>query len=521
MKNIFAILTIGMIITLSMTSCEDELEERYTNPDRTGEASIGKFFTKMLNNDRVRPSYWNVRTFLAPQTALYTQSVSFTNANQRYQQQLSYIDDFWRDYYTPTGSGIVAHLREMEKTYASLSDEEKTKEDVFMNAARIVYADQTSQMVDMFGDIPFSEAGSLNLTGQPGMAKFDDAAEIYTALLALLEENAAYFEAGNVNPTALTAFKKQDILFQGNLDGWRRYANSLRLRLLMRISFADESKAEVEVMTMLNNAGDYPLISDPSHDALLEALTTYSENMGNALTEITSHIAPEFLLDDVLKPANDPRIRVWFDKNANSGVQNADYFAMPSGISATEQETNINARKYAVLDSSTFLFNRAFPGIVFTSAETNFLKAEAFQRWGNSDDAENAYKQGVTDAVNFMFYLNRLGGGDEEDVTEEEINDLLNNATVAFTGTSAEKLDKIWTQKWLSFGFMQSIQSWAEVRRTDTPNLDFTPDTSTPNWNVPSSRLLYPSSEKTFNAENYARVAAEDIATGKIFWDVN
>src|SRR5690606_39186015 len=255
MKRLFAILFIGLTIVISVSSCEDELEERYTNPDQTSEPSIAKFFTKMLNNDRTRPSYWNVRTFLVMHPARFTQTASYTNSNQRYQQQLSYIDDYWRDYYTPTGSGVVAHLREMEKAYAELSDDEKAKADVFMRAARIVYADQTSQMVDMFGDIPFSEAGALNLTGEPSMAKFDDAAEIYATLLTLLEENAEYFELGDVESTALAAFEKQDILFQGSLDGWRRYANSLRLRLLMRISFVNESTAETEVMTLLNNPG--------------------------------------------------------------------------------------------------------------------------------------------------------------------------------------------------------------------------------------------------------------------------
>ena len=501
-------------------SCQDELEERYTNPDQTSEASIGKFFTKMLNNDRVRPSYWNVRTFLVMQPALYTQTVSYTNANRRYQQQLSYIDDFWRDYYTPTGSGIVAHLREMEKAYAALPAEEQSRADVFMTAASVIYADQTSQMVDLWGDIPFSEAGQLNLTGESVAPAFDDASEIYSTLLSQLEDAADYFATAQLESTVAAAFSKQDILLEGSLEQWRRYANSLRLRLLMRISFQDETKAETEVMEMLNNPDAYPLVDEAAYDVLLEPLTTYNDNMRNALVEVTSHIAPEFLLDDILKPANDPRIRVWFDKNSSEGVPNEDYFSMPSDISSTEQETNINQGKYAMLDSATFLFNRAFPGIVITSAEVNFLKAEAHQRWGNTGNAKTAYEQGVTDAVNFMFYLNSLGGGTEAEVTAEELTNLLASPSVVYTGTNDELLAKIWTQKWLSFGFMQSIQNWAEVRRTNTPSLTFIPDTSTPDSELPPSRLLYPNSEITYNAANYARVASDDIATGKIFWDV-
>lgn len=520
MKKLYAIFFIGLFIMISLTSCQDELEERYTNPDQTSEASIGKFFTKMLNNDRVRPSYWNVRTFLVMHPALYTQSVSYTNSNQRYQQQLSYIDDFWRDYYTPAGSGIVAHLREMEKTYLALPAEEQAREDIFMFAARVVYADQTSQMVDLWGDIPFSEAGQLNLNGEGVAPKFDDASEIYATLLSQLEKAADYFATTELESTVAAAFAKQDILLEGNLDRWARYANSLRLRLLMRISFQDEAKAQTDVMEMLNNPDAYPLVDEPAYDVLLEPLTTYNDNMRNALTEVSSQIAPEFLLDDILKPANDPRIRVWFDKNSSGGIPNEDYVSMPSDLSSTEQETNISQGKYAILDSATFQFNRAFPGIVINSAEVNFLKAEAYQRWGNTGDAKIAYEQGVTDAVNFMFYLNSLGGGTEEEITPEELTNLLASPSVAYAGTNDELLAKIWTQKWLSFGFIQSIQSWAEVRRTNTPSLTFLPDPSTPDAELPPSRLLYPSSEITYNAANYDRVASNDVATGRIFWDV-
>jgi hypothetical protein len=109
-----------------LTSCQDRLEEQYINPEKTTEASIGKFFTTMLDNRRVRADYWNIRTFLLVHPAVYTNTVSYTNVNNRYQQQLNYLDDFWKDYYTPnyydqnrpTGGagGVMAHMREIEKT---------------------------------------------------------------------------------------------------------------------------------------------------------------------------------------------------------------------------------------------------------------------------------------------------------------------------------------------------------------------------------------------------------------------
>jgi hypothetical protein len=338
--------------------------------------------------------------------------------------------------------------------------------------------------------------------------------------LAGLEEAAEYFATASLEPLAASAFSKQDILLQGSLDNWRRYANSLRLRALMRISYQDESTAQTDIMEMLNSPESYPLVDDKAYDILLHPLTTYTDFMRNAVSELNSHLAPEFLLEEVLKPANDPRIRVLFDKNTTTaGVHNADYYAMPTNITSNVQEDNIGKGNYAILDSATFLFNTQFPGIVITSSEVNFLKAEAFQRWGSTLDAQIAYEKAVTDAVNFNFYLNELGGGSET-VTSTEISVLLAAPTVLYAGTSDEKLIKIWTQKWLSFGFMQSVQSWSDLRRTKYPVLTFTADNSTEGFQLPSSRLVYPPNEKTYNAENYARVATNDVGTAKIFWDV-
>jgi hypothetical protein len=513
------------LIMAGLIACEDKLEEQYLNPERTTEGSIGKFLTRMIDNRRLRPDYWNVRTFLVMHPGVYTNSVSYVNTTKRYQQQLNYLDDFWKDFYTPNGTGaggIIPHMREIERLYNGLTDDEKVAADPYLHAARIITYDQTSQMVDLWGDIPYSEAGMLNLTGETTAPKFDSGQEIYAQLLNGLEESAAYFSNASLDPLVASAFSKQDILLQGNLDKWERLANSLRLRLLMRISFQDENRAKTEVLEMLNTPASYPLLDESTFNVLLTPLTTYTDNMRNALTEVTSHLAPEFLLEDVLKPANDPRIRVLFDKNVSGGVQNADYNSMPADAPSSVQETNIAAGKYAVLDSATFINNTQFPGILMTASEVNFLKAEALERWGSTADAQMAYEKAVTQSVDFMFYLNASNttADDEAPVTAEEKADLLAAPTVVYAGTQQQKLEKIWTQKWVSFGFIQSIQSWAEVRRTKYPMLEFVTDNSTPGSELPPSRLLYPGSEKTYNAENFSNVSSKDTPNTKIFWDV-
>jgi hypothetical protein len=527
-KIIIRLFTAGALVA-GLAACEDQLEDKYNNPEQTTEASLEKFFTRLLDNDRVRPAYWNVRTFLVLHPGLYTQTSSFINSNKRYQQQLSYTEQRWTDYFTTggNGSGVVAHYREMQKAYNLLSEEDQANADVYMNAAKVVYLDQTLQMVDLWGDIPFSQAGALNLSGSVVAPKFDDAQDIYMTAIQGLEDAASYFANASIDPLTQTTFNKQDILLKGSLDKWRRYSNSLRLRALMRISFQNETKAQTDVMEMLNDPTQYPLISDASQEVLLQPLTTNTNDLRNALVEVSANLAPEFIVEEILKPSSDPRLRFLYDKGATTaGVPHADYKAIPTNATSAAQEDAISKGLYSVVDSSTFLNNSKFPGIVFTAAEVSFLKAEAFERWGSSASAEEAYKTGIQQSMTLYTTLNSAGatarGASAEDaITQGERDAMLATPLVAYTGTTDEKLEKIWTQKWLHLGFMQSTETWAEFRRTNFPAITFVPDNNTPGFEMPPTRLLYPASEKTYNSANYEAVKSEDTSTGKLFWDVD
>lgn len=529
MKKSYIKLALAAVCLTVATACEDMLEDKYQNPERTTQGDIGKFFTTMQDNNRVRPQYWEIRTFVGEHTGKYTQLLSFQNAPKRYQINSGYTEQRWSDYYTRSGngSGVIAQYREIMKLYEEMDAETQARNEVFIQAANVVLLDQTSQIVDLWGDIPFSQAGGLNSTGSVVLAAYDDAQAIYNYTLEKLEEASTFFASATLTSDVAKTFSKQDIVLAGNLDKWRRYTNSLRLRLLMRISFVDEARAETEIMEMLNNPAQYPLVDEAGQNVLLHPLTNNTGDLNNALIEGSSIAATEAVLDEVMKPANDPRIRVFYDKgmeNLPGGVQvpNPDYYALPVDAASEVQADILSKGKYAPLDSQTFRFNRKLPGTLINSSEVHFLRAEAFERWGSTDDAAEAYETALRHSIAFYFYLNDLGDGDEIAPTEMEITDFLSSPTVAYTGTQEEKLEKIWTQKWLNFGFLQSVQAWAEMRRTNTPDLTFVSDPATPLATMPpTGRLLYPQNEIIYNAANYEAVAAEDKIDSKIFWDVD
>ncbi|WP_207423121.1 SusD/RagB family nutrient-binding outer membrane lipoprotein [Desertivirga brevis] len=528
-KILFALCLLAGSATL-LSGCKEQLEEKYFNPERSTEANVSGLFSSMLNNDRVRPSYYNVRTFLAQHAIVYGQTGGFSNSNRVYEQNDNYSSAYWNDFYTSTvnGGGVLALYREMENAYAALPESDKASNEIFLKAASVILYDEASKLVDLWGDIPFSEAGSLNATSTLKYPKYDDQRELYNTFISGLDAAATYFATAKTT----SSFNRHDILLSGNVDNWRRYANSIRLRLLMRISNVDEAMARTEILKMLGNPAQYPLVdgggvsnyNPATSDILLRPLRTNNETLNSALTEVSTYWAPDYMLNTVMLPANDPRIPVMFDKFGRTVngvfIPNPTYRAMPIGTPA-EQQTLIFT-EYAILDSATFLQNRMIPGVVITAPEVNFIKAEAFQRWG-SGDAKTTYDLALRQSINFYYYLNSIndaGGRKETMPASSVIDNFVNNSSVNYSGTDAQKLAKIYTQKWLHLGFLQANQAWSEYRRTNTPTLTFPVQTQV-GLESPPTRLLYPAVEKTFNAANYEAVKAEDTRTTKIFWDVN
>ncbi|OQP53657.1 SusD/RagB family nutrient-binding outer membrane lipoprotein [Niastella populi] len=534
-KTVQHIILLVLLVAVTITGCRKKLADLYYDADKTVQPSIEKFFTQMLDNDRVHPSYWNVRTFIALHTGVYTQLIGYLNYTTSYQQNAGYTQDRWNDFYRPGtagdggNGGIMAHYRLIESLYNSIEDDQqKANAAVFEMAARVVMYDQASQLVDCWGDIPFSEAGRVNTSGGSMLPGFEAASNVYNTILDGLKNAALYFSGATLSPAAHAAFTKQDILLNGQLGKWQRYANSLRLRLLMRLSYVDETRAKTEVLTIINNPDQFPLVDGASNympattDVLQQPLANYVEDLHNALSEVFNYSAPDHLLNKAMKPANDPRIPVMFDKygrtEGDQFIPNADYNGLPVSFNAEQQQVNLG--RYAILDSATFLYNSKLPGIVITAPEVNFLKAEAWERWGGGD-AKSAYETAIRQSIAFYYYLNSLNTITRMPLAQPSaaaIDNFIQDDQVSYTGTANELLAKIWLQKWVHFGFLQSVQAWAEYRRTKHPLLQFYPSTL-PGYEWPPSRLVYPSSETSYNT-NYITVKDKDVRTGRIFWDV-
>lgn len=528
MKRIF-IDTLVFLFLMSMTlSCRKKIESDYLNPAITIKGSIGALFTGMLINARIHPTYYNMATLVLPTTAVFSQFVATSPSTLMYVPSMDYIESRWVDFYDGkynpiqdidynyNGSGILSNFREMQTTYAAISPDKQSLQDIFLACGRVVLYDQTAQVIDYWGDIPFSKAGTINTPSRSiSYAAFDDAAHLYDSLISGLKELNTYFDTAKMAPESRSSFAKQDILLGGNVASWRKYANSLRLRLLMRISYWNEAKAKAEVMTMLSDPKTYPLITDNANNVTLQ------ESPPNLRSDLLAALrgspyAPAYMLDTLMVANADPRAVVMFDSARGKAYKGLPYNATAANYDSLDI--------YSTFDSVTFMYNDNLPGVIFTAAEVSFLTAEANERWaaGNSI-AATAYANGIKQSIAFYYSLNQsaiLSAGNWKSTpspTADAIDRYI--AHVSYVGSTEQKLNLIATQNWINFFILQPGQAWAELRRTKYPVLKFADAAYAP-AKFPPSRLLYPATESIYNSENYVKVSTKDTRDTKIFWDV-
>lgn len=356
-----------------------------------------------------------------------------------------------------------------------------------------------SQLTDMWGDVPYTEA--LKAKEGDFTPKFDTQESIYmdpeTGILAVLKRSAATLE--NTNATI-----KGDVMFN-NLSKWVRFANSLRLRYMLRIS---KRLTDFSEMQALANSG--MLIESNSENAVVPYLGSAPSQwpMYNDSQGLYQEHRMTKTVDSVLKLWNDPRIAVLYKpttESVNNG--NPEYKGLQNGQS---RET-ISSKGIDLNDISLFGSRyRDVPGDVKANfmqyAEVEFDLAEAIKRGYISGNASEHYQKGIQ--ANFDYYGVELP------------SDYFQRDAIALDG-SDEDLTKILTQKWLCLN-TNGHEAWFNIRRTGIPKLKAGPDNL--NGGRYPVRYLYPESEQATNSANYQEAAARiggDNINSKGWWEKN
>lgn len=526
MKKILVIL--AMALSVSYSACKKEsFKDSYADPSKISETTVEKSFAGFLASNRwyVLPDYWNYFVVLRTTLPRYNQAVGWVNSPSQYVPGAAGINDRWDNYY-----GFLAQFREIENVYSKLGTQDQNDRRIYMIAATIYLYDHTQKVVDLHGDIPFTEAGKLSANGgdyNKSLPKYDNADAIYTKMLDDLKGFADELDAITVKDGIIAGFKTQDFVNKGDLTSWKRYCNSLRLRILTRVSGVPALQARVtaETSAILANPGKYPLITDNANNIQINVtnLNTeiHSKNFRTGLEDWEGNLAGKVMIDH-MKTNVDPRLRVMFEPGLNAaGVYNG----LDPMLSSSVQTALVAGGTLSIYNRSTLSRNQFFPGVLMNAAQVSFLVSEAYLKAGNNTAARTAYNEGIAKSISFYYGLRAISNdntaGNVAPATSSEIENYFNSAGISWdnAATEADKLKLLATQKWIHFSVVQPIESWSEIRRLDAPVFNFEADNSN-TQKQPPYRWLYAGSEQTYNTANYSTVKSKDNLTTKIFWDV-
>jgi len=523
-KKIYIALMVFASLAILINSCKkSELETLYPDPSKSSIASVENFLPGVFStaNEVVLPWYWRFFVVEQPTLGHYTHTMGWFNGKDQYIPPAAAMDWRWNQYYN-----LVTQFRVMESLYDKKTDAEKAELKIFMIAAKIFFYDQTQQVVDLYGDIPWTEAGMVRSIGNldDALPKYDDAQTIYTTMLDDLKSIADELATIQVPAFYAGLLAKKDFLNNGNISLWQKYCNSLRLRMLMRVSSVLTTRAQSEIAEILGDPGTYPVIESNAENIMNDAggpdmyATTSSKTGGirQAMETWGSYDIAPFTLVKNMVDNGDPRLPAMFDPNVNG-----EYVGLNPMDNETDQNTKLTNGLVSRYDTSSFTRNDLFPGFIITSAEVSFIKAEAFQKGYASGNAKDAYEKGIEQSIELYFNINGTGTYRTplDKPSTGDITSYINGNGVKWDG-NADKIALIATQKWINTGLAQMPQTWAEYRRLDAPVLTFAAD-PTSQQQVPPVRWLYPQSEKDLNEANYNTVKDKDNLNTKILWDSN
>lgn len=524
MKKIYYLI-IGLVLIVGFNNCSDEdYNSKYHNPAQTETPSIEKLMTGVFHaaRDFTFNGYWRFYTWENDVMGVYAQTIGFLNTpGTLYSANDSYANSRWENFYD-----ALTQFRIMQSEYEKLDDIQKANYKMFVNLAEIFLYDHLSQIVDTFGDVPFSEAGYLAITNdvESSYPAYDNQVDLYRTMLDRLGVIYTELEAGRGNVSSLLV--DQDFINRGNYTLWLKYCNSLRLRLAARVASQGSLATEGQrvIAEILNN--DYPIVSN-----LSETIQVLPDNDGFNYGDqfrdgYKDHSRASQEMLNVLHTVStlgedDPRLPIMYSKNAQG-----EFRGLSTLESYAEQQINITLpearRVYSRIDSTTVIFNRNLKSPIITAAEVDFLKAEAFHRGWATGDAKQAFIDGILHSTQFYFDQNRISPSDDGTRMDIPAESVITAYAEKVWDAATDKEVAILTQKWLNFGYFQPFQAWNEIRRTGYPAFYYPEDNTAQLLKTLPNRVRYPASERNNNTDNYnAQVQAMggvDDAYIKPFW---
>jgi len=456
----FQYISAFILLVVLITSCK-KYSDFQTNPNQPSNTSPALLLTNicysLFYTDNTGPDF----------ASRYLTYYERGNSDQDY----SWSQGSFSDY------DILRQVKQMD----SLANEQNQPQ--YLGLTKLFRAILFSRLTEHFGDIPYSQA----LEGVGGNFKpaYDKQETIYVGLLQELDEANDLLDAGKGKING-------DIIYDGDANQWKKFANAFKLRLLIHLSKKENDAAlniKQQFQTIVSNNSKYPLFASNADNAQLvfnaSATNNYYPDFG--YLSFGTSISMEKGFIDILKERKDPRLfEVAEPIGGEPAGQFDSYAGVNGGLTISEQQTvSANASKVKIRYHEDKVNE---PWIFMGYAEQEFIIAEAISRnWiTGAGTAKEHYDNGVI--ASMAFY----------GISENDANDYLQQLNVAFN--SANALYLIAIQKYIAM-FMNSYwEPFIEHRRTGIPDFNVGPGTYN-NMKVPK-RWQYPQSEYDYNLGN-------------------
>jgi hypothetical protein len=488
--NKHILLATGVIAALAFSGCRKDFEEINTNPNQPTDVSPGFLLTSAQKSimDETYDAFWGSRGHM--QLAQFWASNQYSNES-RYEFRNETTNGTWRDLY-------AGPLQDLQQIIDLNTDRPDDMAGYGANVnqiavAKILQAWVYQHLTDSFGAIPMSQALQ---GGDDTTPAYDTQEEVYNQLLALVNDALGSMDVSAAGPQG-------DQIFGGNMDGWQKFGNSLKLRIAMRMADANPSAAQTAV-EQVNASGAF--IASNADNALFAYLGgAPNNNPINEDAKTRNDFAASNVMVDYLAAHEDPRMAAFYAPAVASGAFVGEVYGLSEANAALTPDVDVSQRSEVVLAAD-------LPGIYFDAAQTHFLFAEAAERgWAAPLSAAAHYEEAIRLSMAYW------------GVDAAAADTYLARTDVAYATAEGTWKEKIGAQKWIAL-YMQGGEAWAEYRRLDFGVLQLPVDGVLSGSGIPS-RLQYPLDEQTLNAGEYANgVAANggtDALDTKLWWDVN
>lgn len=475
MKNMKKII-LTLVPALFLMACTKDLTTLNVDPKKPLTTSSSSLFTNAQRQlvNTVTSSNVNLNIFRLIEQQW--QETTYIDESQYILDTRTIPDNLWDRFYQNVLNNFAASRKIMP---VDVTDAVRLKNELAITDIMEVYT--WHYLLTTYGNVPYSEALNIDNT----FPKYDDALTAYKDLISRLDKDLAA-----LNPAG-ASFGAADAIYAGDPAQWKKFANSLKLKLALTISDADAATAKTAAESAI--AGGVFTSNDDNAKFPYASITP---NTNPVWVDLVQSGRLDFVaastITDKMTALNDPRLPLFFTLDPKGG-----YSGGTPGVSSA----------YANFSHPAVALTAAnFEGNILDYAEVQFLIAEAAARgYTTGTTAASAYSTAITASIVDW-------GG-----TPAQAGTYLGQLSVAYATATGDYKQKIGTQKWISL-YNRGIDAWLEQRRLDYPVLPLAED-ATSGFPV---RFYYPVNEQNVNEVNRVAAGAAiggDVVETKLFFD--